>query len=27
MDVYRVVGPAHGSPPNPKDYAGFDCRT
>ena len=27
MDVYQVVDPAHGSPPNPKDYAGFDCRT
>jgi hypothetical protein len=27
MDVYRVVDPAHGSPPNPKNFAGFDCRT
>jgi hypothetical protein len=27
MDVYQVVDPAHGSSPNPKDYAGFDCRT
>jgi hypothetical protein len=27
MDVYQVVNPAHGAPPNPKDYAGFDCRT
>jgi hypothetical protein len=27
MDVYQVVDPARGSPPNPKDYAGFDCRT
>jgi hypothetical protein len=27
MDVYQVMDPAHGSAPNPKDYAGFDCRT
>ena len=27
MDVYQVVDPAQGSPPNPKNYAGFDCRT
>jgi hypothetical protein len=27
MAVYQVVDPSHGSPPNPKDYAGFDCRT
>ena len=27
MDVYQVVHPAHGSPPNPENYAGFDCRT
>jgi hypothetical protein len=27
MDVYQVVDPAHGSPPSPRNYAGFDCRT
>jgi hypothetical protein len=27
MDVYRVVGRARGSPPNPQNYAGYDCRT
>jgi hypothetical protein len=27
MDVYRVVGRARGSPPNPRNYAGYDCRT
>jgi len=27
MDVYQVVDPARGSAPNPRDYAGFDCRT